>query len=192
MIKTVRIIAYLVFSLLSTFAFAQNSKFSLFFALGPSLPSSPSAFSDNWNSGFNINIGFEYIFNQRLSLSVVLAQNNFDINEENLIENIGLGKQLDQQGLSRKLIEVNGGTINIISLSTVLKARFFNTAKFNPYFMGEAGYWDFLVKDVTLSSVGRITIQPDRIEGEVERTFAVNFGLGLEKHVEKKVKFFLD
>jgi opacity protein-like surface antigen len=161
-------------------SFSERQSIEIQLMGGISFPSQPTIFTDYWNFGYNLGGGFGYRFTPIFSASFLFNYNNFPFNDDKFLRDLGI------EGSG---VEVDGGSIIIITVTAVAKARFTESYnKLSPYLVGGIGYFSLTTNDMKLS----YGYQSETIESEYESAFSFLFGGGLEVPIGINKYFFIE
>ncbi len=147
---------------------AKAKKGSLYAGVGVGLPMSPSAFSDNWGTGFGGGAGLGYLFTPMVEGVALFDYGTYSI---------------DAAGAA-----ISGG--DVITTEFIADVKFiFNTAntasKFRPYLVVGVGMASVKISEATS---GGTVISPETSESAI----ALRGGAGTEIWVSPKVAIFAD
>jgi hypothetical protein len=159
---------------------SESRKIEVHLTGGISFPSQPKVFTDYWSFGYNVGGGFGYKFSTIFSSSIIVNFNSFPFND---------GKFLRDLGIEGTGIEIDGGSVRILTVSVSVKARL--TENYNsiiPYLIGGLGYFTISTGDIKLS----YGYQTETTKGESESAFSFLFGGGVEIAVGANKYFFIE
>lgn len=147
-------ISVAVLFIISTTGYAKKA--SIFANSGLSFPSAPKGFSDSYNMGWNLGAGLEYSV---LPLSLISIRGTFDYNNF----------PLDTDDPN-----IEGGNAGIILISGAMKvAPPLPGLPLKPYLLGEVGYFQFSIADITSGGIRLPT-------GYSKAALSLAFGAGVD------------
>ena len=146
---------------------------------GMALPVAPSAFSDFYNPGFNLGVGFGYAFTPVFSFLGQVDYNQFSFDSEAFVNSEGAGGQ----GLS-----ISGGSTTAWSVTAGVKAAVPPEGiPLSPYVVAGWGVFHRSTEDATVTQGGSSVVN----EGDSEFAFALVGGGGVSFTISNTVDLFL-
>ena len=116
--------------------FAQSG-LKIYLNGGGSIPSGPSDFTDFWKLGFNVGAALGYPFESGLELVGGINYSRFPIDSDALVEEV---LDLVDLGDFDINLDVSGGAISMLSLSSGLKYNIPTSGSVTPIWSGVSAY----------------------------------------------------
>ena len=149
---------------------AQSGSPSIFYVnTGLGIPFSPEAFSDRWNTGFNVGAGYGVALSPVVTVQGYITYHQFGFNS---------GRFLRDLDLSDTDVRIDGVTATVITVmgNVKLASSLPEESRFSPYAVGGLGLFRFSSSEAKISGLGAST----SVDGDSATRLGVNFGLGID------------
>ena len=174
-LKYLLMIIILPFIILS----AQENKYTLLLNAGISIPSIPSGFSNNWQTGFTVGIGIGYNTSTYSHIIVQFNYYNNQLDKDSYIERIAGGKSA---------LDAEGGSTSIVTANIMYKPSFNSSGTIIPYLIFGIGLMNISKSNITVSVYSESFL----VEGESNVYFSLMGGAGVDIFVSKYLILFAE
>jgi hypothetical protein len=149
-------------------------------SVGLSLPSGHNYFSDSWNTGLNVGVGYNMPIKNNLFITTNFDFNSIPLNNDKFKESYISGSS------------INGGTTKIISITCGIQSRTEILSDKIDYYLGmEAGLFSLSVSDIKIDYSYSSYKYSYTVSSESEKGFQVLFGAGVEYVLSEKMNLLL-